>query len=82
MKRYIFLTREGTACEPGDEVPGPDIDNLQVIGFASGNSPQDAAQNLIKEATYLKETAFNEITALELKSQKQTVHYLKKPAVA
>jgi len=77
MKNYIFVTSEGHTYQPGSESSEPDIENLQVIGFAGGNSPEEAAGNLLKESTYLNQTTFNKVTAMELKSGKGTFHYLK-----
>jgi len=77
MKNYIFITSEGHTYQPGSESSAPDIENLQVIGFAEGNSPEEAAINLLKKSNYLNETTFNEVTAMELKSGKGTFHCLK-----
>ena len=40
MKNYMFITAEGFTCQPDSESIEPDIENLQVIGFDSGNSPK------------------------------------------
>jgi len=76
MKNYIFVTAEGFTYQPDSESSEPDIENLQVVGFAGGNSPEEAIKHLLSEDEYLKETTFNEIIALELKSQKRTYHCL------
>ena len=76
MKKYIFITAEGMTYQPKTKSEMPDIENLQVIGFGEGNSPDDAAKNMLKESEYLKETNFDEIIGIELKSDKQTYHYL------
>ena len=78
MKNYIFITSEGHTYQPGSENNEPDIENLQVIGFAGGESPEEAARNLLKESKYISDTTFNEVTAMELKSGKGTFHCLKK----
>lgn len=77
MKHYIFVTHEGHTFQPGSESTEPDVENLQVIGFADGNTPEEATINLMKDNTYLIETAFDEVTAFELKSEKSTSHRLK-----
>ena len=77
MKNYIFVTHKGHTYQPGSASIEPDIENLQVIGFAKGNSPDEATKNLLKEDTYLKETSFNGVIALESKSSNRTFHYLK-----
>ncbi len=54
----------------------PDIDNLQVIGFAKGKTEKDAFKRLIKENSYLLNTTFNEIFAYELsKTYQNTKQY-------
>ena len=67
MNSYIFITTEGYTFQPGSELPEPDIENCQVIGFAQGIDEKDALQNLIKENPYLFDTTFDELTCFELK---------------
>lgn len=66
IKIYIFLTVEGITFQPDSESFEPDIENLQVIGFAKGKDSKEAFQNLIKENEYLLETSFDEIFCYEL----------------
>ena len=68
MKAYIFLTPEGYTFQSNSESAEPDIENLQVIGFAHGNDERDAFERLLKENPYILETTFNELIALELKN--------------
>jgi len=65
-KHYIFLTTEGSTFQPDSTFIEPDIENIQVIGFASGNEAQDAFEQLLKENAYLVETNFDEIFSLAL----------------
>lgn len=67
MNSYIFITTEGTTLQPDSDFPGPDIENCQVIGFAEGNSPEEAFDNLIEKGFYLLETSFDEIICFELR---------------
>lgn len=67
MKSYIFITEEGFTYQPNSESPEPDIENCQVIGFAEGNSPEEAFDNLIAENGYLLGTNFDEIICYELR---------------
>jgi hypothetical protein len=66
MGDYIFLTNEGVTYQPNSDNPEPDIDNLQVIGFAHGDSVQDALRNLLELNEYLVNTNFDEIFAIQL----------------
>lgn len=76
MKNYIFLSTEGTTFQPNSMSMEPDIDNLQVIGFAKGKNEKDAFKRLIKENSYLLNTTFNEIFAYELsKTHQNTKQY-------
>jgi hypothetical protein len=61
MKSYIFLTTEGHTFQPGTDSMGPDIENAQVIGFASGLNEEDAFKNLLETDNYLLKTKFNEV---------------------
>ena len=65
MKTYVFITEEGLTYQPNSESTEPDIENCQVIGFAEGNSPEEAFNNLIAENGYLLETNFDEIMCFE-----------------
>lgn len=70
MKRYIFVTAEGTTYAPWnvsiDEAP--ETENCQMLGIASGENQQEAKQNLLKENPWIIEAGFNsdEITNYEL----------------
>jgi len=77
MKKYIFITAEGTTYQPDTTSVMSDIENLQVVGFGNGISPEDAAKNMLKENEHLKTTNFNEIIGIEIKSEKRTWHYLR-----
>lgn len=77
MKKYVFITSEGFTFQPGSESAEPDIENLQVVGFAKGNSPEEAINSLLKTSPHIAETSFDEVTALELKSEKGTSYSLK-----
>jgi len=61
LKKYIFLTKEGYTYEPKTQSIEPDIENLQVAGFALGVNPDDAFKFLITENEYLLQTKFDEI---------------------
>lgn len=78
MKTYIFLTSEGYTFQPDSESAEPDIENCQVIGFAEGESPDDAFDNLLRENEYLLETTFDEIYCYQLADKKRTDFSLKK----
>jgi len=66
MAEYIFLTTEGVTFQPNSTSPEPDIENLQVIGFAHGDTVQDAVMGLVELNEYLADTSFDEIFAIEL----------------
>lgn len=66
IKYYIFLTIEGDTFQPKSKSIDPDIENLQVIGFAKGRNPKEAFQQLLKESSYLIDTSFDEIFSYEL----------------
>lgn len=66
MSAYIFLTTEGSTFQPDSKSLEPDIENMQVIGFARGNTVQDAAMRLVESNSYFAETSFEEIFAIQL----------------
>lgn len=75
MKHYIFLTIEGFTFQPDSTCIEPDIENIQVIGFASGNEAQDAFEQLLKENAYLVETNFDEIFSLALSGSTEKKYF-------
>ncbi|MDP2917749.1 MAG: hypothetical protein Q8O16_07475 [Dehalococcoidia bacterium] len=68
MRRYIFITTEGSIYQPHSDSPEPDIENMQVTGFGQGDTVKDALMNLPGLHEYLVKTSFDEILALELKN--------------
>ena len=74
-KHYIFLTIEGSTFQPDSNCVEPDIENIQVIGFANGNEAQDAFEQLLKENDYLVETNFNEIFSLALSGSTEKKYF-------
>jgi len=66
---YIFLTTEGYTYQPDSLNNEPDIENMQVIGFASGESAEEAFKSLISENKYLIETSFNEVICYKLDNE-------------
>jgi hypothetical protein len=72
MKTFIFITAEGFTYQPGSELPEPDIENCQVIGFGRGKNIEEAFEDMICSNNHLLKTSFSEIIGLELKSEKRT----------
>lgn len=69
-KDFIFITFEGYTFQPNSESDIPDIENMQVIGFSKGLNSKEAFENLKIKSSYLLETTFDEIIAIELKDKK------------
>lgn len=65
-KHYVFLTIEGYTFQPTSEENEPDIENLQVIGFASGLNQEEAFERLIEKNDYLLHTSFNQVFCYKL----------------
>lgn len=75
MRYFIYLTPEGTTRTPQNI----DIENLQVLGIASGESEQEAFENLIKENEHVENSGYNDIFAMELINDNQiTLPLIKK----
>jgi len=77
MRKYIFLTTEGLTYQPNSASPEPDIENMQVIGFAQGDTVQEASRNLLDLNEYLADTNFDEIFAIELANDHREYFSLK-----
>ncbi len=74
LATYIFMTREGHTYLPNSNSIEPDIDNLQVLGFASGIDEAAAFSNLLAENTFLLDTNFDELECLELRHEDYDKH--------
>ena len=72
MRHFIFLTQEGSTKTPKNV----DIENLQVLGIASGSNEKEAFENFVKESIYLNHTGYKEVTAMELVSEEKTRNFL------
>ncbi|MCK5416034.1 hypothetical protein KAI92_01245 [Candidatus Parcubacteria bacterium] len=70
MRHFIFLTQEGYTFQPNTESNMPDIENLQVLGTASGEDEKKAFDNFIEENEYLLDTDYEDVLAMELKDEK------------
>lgn len=66
-RRFIFLSDEGFTFQPHSEKIEPDIENLQVVGFASGICADEAFSELLEANPYLTKTSFDEVFCLELR---------------
>jgi hypothetical protein len=77
MKNYIFITNEGFTFQPNSQSDIPDIENMQVIGFATGKDSVEAFEQLKIDNLYLLDTTFDEIMSFELSSKDKTYHCLK-----
>ncbi len=47
---YIFVTMEGYTYQPASEAIEPDVENLQVLGFAEGTDAEDAFHRWVRES--------------------------------
>lgn len=77
IKDYIFITQEGFTFQPNSQSDIPDIENMQVIGFAHGKNSAEAFEQLKFDNPYLVDTTFDELIALELSSKDKTYHCFK-----
>ena len=75
MPHFLFYTHEGQtytpfiSCKWGDSEGGKEIENLQIIGFAKGDTPQEAFDELLYSNGYIIGSTFDQVTAIELKEE-------------
>ena len=74
MNSYIFISSEGYTYQPGSASDNPDVENLQVIGFASGEDERAAFENLIAENGWLSSTSFGELKCFQMKHRRYEKH--------
>lgn len=65
-RAFIFLTFEGYTYQPGSESAMPDVENVQMLGIASGPHASAAFGRLAEENPWLRDTSFNEVYCYEL----------------
>ena len=73
MPSFIFLTHEGLTQAPNFE----DIENLQLLGIATGKTSREAFENLLKENDWIRDSDYTEATAHELQSERGEYFYIK-----
>lgn len=67
MRAFIFVTDEGHTYQPNSVSSEPDVDNFQVLGFASGEDEEQAFENLVTKNEWLLSTTFDEVQCFELR---------------
>ena len=66
MRSFIFVTSEGFTFQPNSESVTPDVENLQVIGFAQGENAETAFRQLSADNPWLQQTTFRKVQSIEL----------------
>lgn len=70
MKHFIFLTDEGHTFQPDiEDEESAEVENLQVVGIASGIDSDEAYKNLLLENSYLADTTFEMVFCYELSDE-------------
>jgi hypothetical protein len=73
MNSYIFFTDEGFTFQPTKYEDERDIvENLQLVGIAKGESPEEAFNNLIYNNSWIKQTTFESFYSYPLKDNYQS----------
>ncbi len=67
MPRYIFISPDGHTFSPSCDSAEPDIENMQVLGFASGRSENEALLNLYRENPHLEGKGYERVIGVEVK---------------
>lgn len=63
---FIFLTLEGYTYQPGSASVDPDVENVQMLGIATGPDQRTAFRSLVADNPWLRETTFDEVYCYEL----------------
>ena len=66
MTTYIFISPDGHTFSPSCTSDTPDIENMQVLGFASGRNEKEALLNLCRENPYLEGKGYERVVGLPL----------------
>ncbi|MCT7473661.1 MULTISPECIES: hypothetical protein [Aliarcobacter] len=61
MKNYLFFTSEGFTYDPKNK----EIQNMQILGDATGNDVLEAFKNFKINQPYLKNFSFTNVMAIQ-----------------
>ncbi len=67
-KKYIILSNQGYTFSPNNDSTEPDIDNIQVLGFAEASTPKVAFEKFCKENEHIKSLGYSKVKLYELAS--------------
>lgn len=67
-RKFLFLTFEGVTYSSPDKIE-PDVENLQVLGYAEGKDKEEAFKTFLKENKWIFKTSFSEIICIEVKER-------------
>lgn len=79
MSHYIFLSDEGYTFEPFSNSYLPEMENMQVIGIASGETEEEAFGVLLEENPHIITSEFNKVIGYKLDNnyaKSIRLHYL------
>ncbi len=74
LRSFIFITSEGATFQPNSDSAQPDVENMQVLGFANGVDEQHAFSSLLSENPWILESSFASATCIELKESRYENH--------
>ncbi len=67
-KKYIILSIQGYTFSPNNASSEPDVDNIQVLGFAEASTPENAFEEFCKENDHIKGLGYSKVKLYELAS--------------
>jgi hypothetical protein len=78
-RKFLFLTLEGITYSSPEKIE-PDVDNLQVLGYAEGKNKEEAFENFLKDNKWFFKTSFSEVICIEVKEKisEGTLFYIKR----
>ena len=68
-KNFIFVTTEGSTFQPNSDYVESEYDNLQVVGFSKGDTPDKAFEIFLKENKDILKSNFDEIICWQLSDE-------------
>ncbi len=63
---YLFLTPDGVTYSSCEEVY-PDVENFQVLGWAEGNTEEEAFEEFVKNNKWVLKTNFENVVCIEVR---------------
>lgn len=69
MTTYLIATDDGFTFSPNNQTSMPDIENLQILGFAHGCTAMEALESFNRLNPHISQLGYTNISIYQLKEE-------------